>query len=108
MNPQRQAQEGNFQESDHVELHAPANSQPRKSVSDSPIESMPKGPDRVAALKKLGATFEEGNHKVAKIATPIEETPMPSFVDNDQVNRLAMKQNAAKSFHDVAKEAVAE
>ncbi|KAG2174855.1 hypothetical protein INT43_005917 [Umbelopsis isabellina] len=86
MNPQRQAQEVNLQDSNHVELHAPASSQPRKSVSDSPIEGMPKGPDRVAALKKLGATFEEGNHKVAKIATPIEETPIPSFVDNDQIN----------------------
>jgi hypothetical protein len=86
MNPQRQTQEGNLQDSDHVELHAPTSSLPRKSVSESPIEGMPQGPDRVAALKKLGATFEEGNHKVAKIATPIEETPVPSFVDNDQIN----------------------
>jgi hypothetical protein len=47
---------------------------------------MPRGANRIEALKHLGATFEEGNHEVAKIATPIEETPVPSFVDINQVN----------------------
>jgi hypothetical protein len=86
MNPQRQAQEANYQDSDNVKLHSQATSAPRKSVSDSPVEAMPQGPNRIAALKHLGATFEEGNQKVAKVATPIEDVPVPSFVDTEQVN----------------------
>lgn len=85
MNPLRQAQEKNFQQSNNVELHSEPGSQERKSVSDSPIEAMPKGPNRIAALEDLGATFEEGNHEVTKIATPIEDISVPSFVDADQV-----------------------
>ncbi|GAB5586311.1 hypothetical protein Unana1_01211 [Umbelopsis nana] len=107
MNPLRQAQENNFQKSNNVELHSEPGSQPRKSVSDSPIEPMPKGPNRIAALKHLGTTFEEGNHQVAKIATPIEDTPVPSFVDSDQISRLARGQQA-QDFRNIAKEAVAE
>ncbi|KAI9284241.1 hypothetical protein BC943DRAFT_65426 [Umbelopsis sp. AD052] len=107
MNPLRQAQENNFQKSQKVELHAQPDSQQRKSVSDSPIEPMPRGVNRIEALKDLGATFEEGNHEVAKIATPIGETPVPSFIDSQQVDLLARGQKS-KSIHDIAKEAVAE
>ncbi|CAO3687213.1 unnamed protein product [Umbelopsis ramanniana] len=107
MNPLRQAQENNFQKSQNVELHSQPDSHPRKSVSDSPIEPMPRGVNRIEALKNLGATFEEGNHEVAKIATPIEETPVPSFVDTEQVNRLTRGQKP-KNMHDIAREAVAE
>ncbi|KAG1054123.1 hypothetical protein G6F46_003475 [Rhizopus delemar] len=58
----------------------------RSSVSESPITPMPMGPDRMAALKHLGATFEEGKKSVAKVATPNNETVVPSFVDSDQLD----------------------
>lgn len=40
---------------------------------------------RVAALKDLGATFEEGTRKICKIATPVSSDDIPSFMDADRV-----------------------
>lgn len=48
------------------------------------ISPMPTGAERMAALRDLGATFEEGQRSVAKVATPTE-TVVPSFVDSDQL-----------------------
>ncbi|CAO3680812.1 unnamed protein product [Umbelopsis vinacea] len=107
MNPLRQAQENNFQKTNNVELHSEPGYQKRKSVSDSPIEAMPEGPNRIAALEDLGATFDEGNHEVTKIATPREDISVPSFVDADRVRRLS-QESKSRDFRDIAKEAVAE
>lgn len=100
MNPLRQAQENNFQKSNNVELHSEPGFQKRKSVSDSPIEAMPKGPNRIAALEDLGATFEEGNHEVTKIATPIEDISVPSFVDTDQV-RVSKNRSSLNGYNEI-------
>jgi len=48
------------------------------------ISPMPTGAERMAALRDLGATFEEGQRSIAKVATPTE-TVVPSFVDADQL-----------------------
>ncbi|RCH78007.1 hypothetical protein CU098_000068 [Rhizopus stolonifer] len=52
--------------------------------SDEAITPMPTGAERMAALKNLGATFEEGQRSIAKVATPTE-TIVPSFVDSDHL-----------------------
>ncbi|KAH8554825.1 hypothetical protein BGW37DRAFT_481273 [Umbelopsis sp. PMI_123] len=99
MNPLRQTQESGFQKSKNVELHSLPDSEPRKSVSDSPIEPIPVGPNRISALKHLGATFEEGNHEVTKIATPIEDKLVPSFVDTEEVN-VSSHHGSARQLND--------
>lgn len=48
------------------------------------ISPMPTGAERMAALRDLGATFEEGQKTIAKVATPTE-TIVPSFVDSDHL-----------------------
>ncbi|KAL0139233.1 hypothetical protein V8B55DRAFT_1522136 [Mucor lusitanicus] len=53
---------------------------------------MPTGAERMAALRDLGATFEEGQRSIAKVATPTE-TVVPSFVDSDQLEVLLHKKN---------------
>jgi hypothetical protein len=65
------------------------------------ISPMPTGAERMAALRDLGATFEEGQRSVAKVATPTE-TVVPSFVDSDQleVNILKTK-TKKKNLHSV-------
>ncbi|ORY92089.1 hypothetical protein BCR43DRAFT_80069 [Syncephalastrum racemosum] len=63
------------------------------SVSESPIEPGPEKPnDRMAALKDLGATFQEGSRRVSKVATPTDPEMVPSFVDTRRVE--ALKDNA--------------
>ena len=52
------------------------------------ISPMPTGAERMAALRDLGATFEEGQRSIAKVATPTE-TVVPSFVDSDQLEVIA-------------------
>lgn len=52
--------------------------------SSSMISPMPTGAERMAALRDLGATFEEGQKSIAKVATPTE-TIVPSFVDSDHL-----------------------
>ncbi|CAO3625743.1 unnamed protein product [Mucor fragilis] len=56
------------------------------------ISPMPTGAERMAALRDLGATFEEGQKSIAKVATPTE-TVVPSFVDSDQLEVLLHKKN---------------
>ncbi|KAI8640149.1 hypothetical protein BD408DRAFT_391034 [Parasitella parasitica] len=56
------------------------------------ISPMPTGAERMAALKNLGATFEEGQKSIAKVATPTE-TIVPSFVDSDQLEGLLQQKN---------------
>lgn len=48
------------------------------------ISPMPTGAERMAALRDLGATFEEGQKSISKVATPTE-TIVPSFVDSDHL-----------------------
>lgn len=48
------------------------------------VSPMPIGAERMAALRDLGATFEEGQKSIAKVATPTE-TIVPSFVDSDHL-----------------------
>ncbi|KAI8356762.1 hypothetical protein EDC96DRAFT_515374 [Choanephora cucurbitarum] len=52
------------------------------------IRSMPVGNERLAALRDLGATFTEGNHQTAKIATPSGTPKIPTFVDVGQIEFL--------------------
>ncbi|KAI8374678.1 uncharacterized protein BYT42DRAFT_615810 [Radiomyces spectabilis] len=49
---------------------------------------MPKGSDRVAALRNLGLTFEEGDRRISKLATPTATDKMPTFVDANQIEIL--------------------
>ncbi|CEP13201.1 hypothetical protein [Parasitella parasitica] len=56
------------------------------------ISPMPTGAERMAALKNLGATFEEGQKSIAKVATPTE-TIVPSFVDSDHLEDLLQQKN---------------
>lgn len=71
------------------------------------ISPMPTGAERMAALRDLGATFEEGKRSIAKVATPTE-TVVPSFVDsehlevrlvhekeNDGIDKFCIIENAA-------------
>ncbi|KAI9342993.1 hypothetical protein BD770DRAFT_398380 [Pilaira anomala] len=51
------------------------------------ISPMPTGAERMAALRDLGATFEEGQKTIAKVATPTE-TIVPSFVDSDHLEEI--------------------
>jgi hypothetical protein len=49
------------------------------------IRSMPVGSERLAALRDLGATFDEGQHRTTKIATPTGTPKLPTFVDAVQI-----------------------
>ncbi|KAI8370640.1 uncharacterized protein BYT42DRAFT_475429, partial [Radiomyces spectabilis] len=49
------------------------------------VSPMPSGTERMDALKNLGATFEEGQRRVSKVATPTETEFVPSFVDTAQL-----------------------
>lgn len=52
--------------------------------SEENVSPMPTGAERMAALRDLGATFEEGQKTIAKVATPTE-TIVPSFVDSEHL-----------------------
>ncbi|KAG2191569.1 hypothetical protein INT46_006207 [Mucor plumbeus] len=69
------------------------------------ISPMPTGAERMAALRDLGATFEEGQRSVAKVATPTE-TVVPSFVDSDQLETLLHKKKTS-NLMDTCKDTVA-
>jgi hypothetical protein len=58
------------------------------------ISPMPTGAERMAALRDLGATFEEGKRSIAKVATPTE-TVVPSFVDSEH---LEVRSNILESY----------
>ncbi|CAO3662251.1 unnamed protein product [Rhizopus stolonifer] len=60
--------------------------------SPKPIRSMPVGNERLAALRDLGATFNEGTHRVTKIATPSGVPVVPTFVDAGQIDNLLLKE----------------
>ncbi|KAI9488130.1 hypothetical protein BDB00DRAFT_877754 [Zychaea mexicana] len=78
----------------------PNKSGTRRSISESPVMPMPESPsDRMAALKNLGATFQEGHQKISKVATPTEEF-VPSFVDTHQVEAMAQNHSNNDSNND--------
>ncbi|RCH89261.1 hypothetical protein CU097_011866 [Rhizopus azygosporus] len=81
--------------------HVPSHERRRSSVSESPISPMPTGPERMVALRDLGATFEEGKKSVAKVATP-NETVVPSFVDSNQLEYMLHHKRGA-DMEEVAK-----
>ncbi|KAG2231888.1 hypothetical protein BDF21DRAFT_467019 [Thamnidium elegans] len=58
------------------------------SLKDKDIRSMPEGSARLAALRDLGATFDEGHHRTTKIATPSGTPKLPTFVDAGQIERM--------------------
>ncbi|KAI8068107.1 uncharacterized protein B0P05DRAFT_589469 [Gilbertella persicaria] len=70
--------------------------------SDEAITPMPTGAERMAALKNLGATFEEGQRSIAKVATPTE-TIVPSFVDSDHLEKI-LHEKKNKNLSDTCKE----
>ncbi|KAI9281156.1 hypothetical protein BY458DRAFT_499736 [Sporodiniella umbellata] len=82
-----QPMSGNLQELKINHQHNPLDSRRTSNVSDSSVSPMPMGPQRMAALKDLGATFEEGRKSVTKVATPTE-TVVPSFVDSEKLDYL--------------------
>jgi hypothetical protein len=59
-------------------------------VQNKNIRSMPQGNDRLAALRDLGATFNEGQHRVTKIATPTGTPKLPTFVDAGQIEVMML------------------
>ncbi|KAG2235596.1 hypothetical protein BDF21DRAFT_491010 [Thamnidium elegans] len=61
---------------------------------DHCISPMPMGAERMAALRDLGATFEEGKKTIAKVATPTE-TIVPSFVDSDHLEEILHDKQAS-------------
>jgi hypothetical protein len=65
-------------------------------VSD--ILPMPTGLARMAALRDLGATFEEGQKSIAKVATP-NETIVPSFVDSNYLEVIKMNTTLVSIFN---------
>jgi hypothetical protein len=54
-------------------------------LKNKDIRSMPVGNERLAALRDLGATFDEGQHRTTKIATPTGTPKLPTFVDASQI-----------------------
>ncbi|GAN07116.1 hypothetical protein MAM1_0149c06608 [Mucor ambiguus] len=73
-------------------LQSQDDASPLEGESLGAISPMPTGAERMAALRDLGATFEEGQKSIAKVATPTE-TVVPSFVDSDQLEVLLHKKN---------------
>ncbi|KAI7903493.1 uncharacterized protein BX663DRAFT_485642 [Cokeromyces recurvatus] len=61
------------------------------------IRDMPVGNERLAALRDLGATFDEGQHKTTKIATPSGTPKLPSFVDASQIEHLLQQKKSYPS-----------
>ncbi|KAI9482965.1 MAG: hypothetical protein EXX96DRAFT_556316 [Benjaminiella poitrasii] len=75
-----------------------------KEGDEELITPMPTGAERMAALRDLGATFEEGKRSIAKVATPTE-TVVPSFVDSDHLETLLHRKQKI-SLKDTCKETV--
>ncbi|KAI9497625.1 hypothetical protein BDB00DRAFT_584149 [Zychaea mexicana] len=74
---------------------------------DPDISPMPSsGQERVAALKELGGTFNEGHRRVSKIATPTSSDTIPSFMDTNQIEELLKK--PSKSLQEASREALAD
>ncbi|KAI9338871.1 hypothetical protein BD770DRAFT_400471 [Pilaira anomala] len=67
------------------------------SLKDKDIRSMPEGSERLAALRDLGATFDEGQHRTTKIATPSGTPKLPTFVDAGQMERM-LKEHKQTSY----------
>jgi len=73
-----------FERRQSSKLQNQSDESPLGAESLGAISPMPTGAERMAALRDLGATFEEGQKSIAKVATPTE-TVVPSFVDSDQL-----------------------
>ncbi|KAI8988231.1 hypothetical protein BDF20DRAFT_953128 [Mycotypha africana] len=85
-------------------MSSPQNYQPdvetssfEERLKNKNIRSMPVGNERLAALRDLGATFDEGRHKTTKIATPSGTPKIPAFVDAGQIERLLQQKSTARN-----------
>ncbi|KAI8353226.1 hypothetical protein BD560DRAFT_427057 [Blakeslea trispora] len=74
----------------------------QNAMSNEDITPMPTGAERMAALRDLGATFEEGRKSIAKVATPTE-TVVPSFVDSDHLEQI-LRNKQKKDLSDTCDE----
>ncbi|KAI7880266.1 uncharacterized protein EV154DRAFT_524017 [Mucor mucedo] len=68
-----------------------------ETLKTKEIRSMPEGSARLAALRDLGVTFDEGQHRTTKIATPSGTPKLPTFVDAAQIERM-LNQKKISSF----------
>ncbi|KAI8640661.1 hypothetical protein BD408DRAFT_419439 [Parasitella parasitica] len=75
-------------ESNHFHPDIEQNTMYEERVKQKTIRSMPVGNERLAALRDLGVTFDEGHHRTTKIATPSGTPKLPTFVDANQIERL--------------------
>ncbi|CAO0795491.1 unnamed protein product [Mucor circinelloides] len=94
-----------FERRQSSKLQNQSDESPLGAESLGAISPMPTGAERMAALRDLGATFEEGQKSIAKVATPTE-TVVPSFVDSDQLEVLLHKKNNP-NLTDTCKDTVA-
>lgn len=68
-----------------TEYHPEQQSYYEETLKNKDIRSMPEGSARLAALRDLGVTFNEGQHRTTKIATPSGTPKLPTFVDAGQI-----------------------
>ncbi|KAI9484058.1 MAG: hypothetical protein EXX96DRAFT_606973 [Benjaminiella poitrasii] len=84
-------------ESNHFHPDIEQNTMYEERLRSKDIRSMPVGNERLAALRDLGATFDEGHHKTTKIATPSGTPKLPSFVDANQIECLLKQKKSYPS-----------
>lgn len=72
-------------ESNHFHPDIEQNTMYEERLKQKNIRSMPVGNERLAALRDLGVTFDEGHHRTTKIATPSGTPKLPTFVDAGQI-----------------------
>ncbi|CAO3656026.1 unnamed protein product [Mucor fragilis] len=72
-------------ESNHFHPDIEQNTMYEERLKQKNIRSMPVGNERLAALRDLGVTFDEGHHRTTKIATPSGTPKLPTFVDASQI-----------------------
>lgn len=68
-----------------AEYHSEQHNYYEEALKNKDIRSMPEGSARLAALRDLGVTFDEGQHRTTKIATPSGTPKLPTFVDAAQI-----------------------
>ncbi|KAI8094971.1 uncharacterized protein B0P05DRAFT_524140 [Gilbertella persicaria] len=80
----------------HFHPDVEQNTMYEERLKSKSIRSMPVGNERLAALRDLGATFTEGHHKTAKIATPSGIPKLPTFVDVGQIEYLLQQKTKTR------------
>ncbi|CAO0791854.1 unnamed protein product [Mucor circinelloides] len=82
-------------ESNHFHPDIEQNTMYEERLKQKNIRSMPVGNERLAALRDLGVTFDEGHHRTTKIATPSGTPKLPTFVDAGQIEHLLQQKKAS-------------